>query len=112
VNLEAASIFRGGPVIRALTVTKPSLTLVDGTYSVQDLLDEASKPKPAEKPKKEEAPLRFSVNNIRVEGGSVDFDDRPEKTIHTVRDLKIGIPFLSKIPSKVEITPSPSSRPE
>ena len=110
LNVEAASIFRGGPVIRALTLTKPSLTIVrneDRTYSVQDLLDEASKPKPAERPKKEETPLRFSVNNIRVEGGSVDFDDRPEKTKHTVRDLKIGIPFLSNIPSKVEITTQP-----
>ncbi len=109
-NLEAASIFRGGPVIRALTLTKPSLTIVrneDKTYSVQDLLDEASKPKPAQRPEKEEKPLRFSVNNIRVEGGSVDFDDRPEKTKHTVRDLKIGIPFLSNIPSKVEITTQP-----
>jgi len=110
VNLEAASILRGGPVIRALTLTKPSLNIVrneDRTYSVQDLLDEASKPKPAEKPKKEETPLRFSVNNIRVEGGSVDFDDRPERTKHTVRDLRIGIPFLSNIPSKVEITTQP-----
>ncbi len=110
VNFEAASIFRGGPVIRALTLTKPSLTIVrneDRTYSVQDLLDEASKPKPAKRPDKEETPLRFSVNNIRVEGGSVDFDDRPERTKHTVRDLKIGIPFLSNIPSKVEITTQP-----
>jgi outer membrane protein OmpA-like peptidoglycan-associated protein len=109
-NLEAASIFRGGPVIRALTLTKPSLAIVrneDRTYSVQDLLDEASKPKPAPRPEEAETPLRFSVNNIRVEGGSVDFDDRPERTKHTVRDLKIGIPFLSNIPSKVEITTQP-----
>ncbi len=110
VNLEAVSILRGGPVIRALTLTRPSVTVVrneDRTYSFQDLLDEASKPKPAQGPEKEEKPMRFSVNNIRVEGGSVDFDDRPEKTKHTVRDLKIGIPFLSNIPSKVEITTQP-----
>ncbi len=109
-NLEAASIFRGGPVIRALTLTKPSVTIVrneDRTYSVQDLLDEATNPKPAPRPEKEEKPVPFSVNNIRVEGGSVDFDDRAEKTKHTVRDLKIGIPFLSNIPSKVEITTDP-----
>ena len=104
VNLEAVSLLRGGPVIRAITLTKPSVSLVrnaDGTYNIQDLLDEASKPKPSEKP------LRFSVNNIRVEGGSVDFDDRPEKTKHTIRDIRIGIPFLSNIPSRVEITTEP-----
>ena len=48
----------------------------------QDLLDEASKPKPPE-----EKPLRFSLNNIRIEGGSVDFDDRPKGKKHTVRDI-------------------------
>src|SRR6185369_10470805 len=88
VNLEAASILRGGPVIRAITLTKPALTIVrneDRTYSFQDLLDEASKPKPAPAPDKAEKPLRFSVNNIRVEDGSLDFDDRAEKTKHTVR---------------------------
>ncbi len=105
VNLEAVSVLRGGPVIRAITLTKPSVALVrneDGRYNCQDLLDEASKPKSPE-----EKPLRFSLNNIGVEGGSVDFDDRPKGTKHTVRDVRIGIPFLSNIPSKVEITTQP-----
>jgi hypothetical protein len=109
LNLEAASIIRGGPVIRTITLTKPAVMLVrheNGTYNVQDLLDEASTPKPGP-PGKDEAPLRFSLNNIRVEGGSVDFDDRPKGTTHTVRDVRIGIPFLSNIPSKVEITTQP-----
>ncbi len=105
VNLEAVSLLRGGPVIRAITLTKPSVALVrneDGTYNVQDLLDEAMKPNSPD-----ERPLRFSVNNIRLEGGIVDFDDRPRRTKHTVRDMRIGIPFLSNIPSRVEITTRP-----
>lgn len=105
VNLEAVSLFKGGPVIRAATLTKPSFAIVrneDGTYNFQDLLDEASRPKSPG-----ETPLRFSLNNIRVEGGSVDFDDRPKKTKHTVRDVEIGIPFLSNIPSQVQITTEP-----
>ena len=104
VNLEAVSLFRGGPVIRAITVTRPSITVVrreDGTYNFQDLLDEAAPEKPSARP------LRFSLNNIRVEQGSVDFDDRPMRTKHAVRDIAIGIPFLSNIPSKVEITTQP-----
>ncbi len=107
VNAEIASVFRGGPVLRAITLEKPSLSLfrnADGTYNVQDLIEEFSKPNP--KPKGEK-PLRFSLNNIRLEGGRIDFDDRPKKTKHEVRDLVIGIPFLSNIPSKVEITTQP-----
>jgi len=47
------------------------------------------------------------VNNIEVFDGSVDFDDRPKQTKHTIHGLRIGIPFLSNIPSKVEITTQP-----
>ena len=105
VNAEASSVLRGGPVLSAITLVKPSVSLarnVDGTYSVQDLIEDFSTPAP-----KSEKPLRFSLNNIRLEGGSVDFDDRPRKTRHTVRDLVVGIPFLSNIPSRVEITTLP-----
>ena len=105
MNFEAMSLFRGGPVARSVRLAKPSITLIrnaDGTYNVQDLLDEAAKPKPPA-----EKPLRFSFNNIQIENGSLDFDDRPESTRHQVRDIDIGIPFLSNIPSKVEITTQP-----
>jgi outer membrane protein OmpA-like peptidoglycan-associated protein len=108
VNAEAVSIFRGGPVLSAITLVKPSVSLVrnlDGTYGVQDLVEQFSKPRP-----KDDKPLRFALNNIRLLDGRIDFDDRPKRTKHTVRDLEIGIPFLSNIPSKVQITTQPVFR--
>ena len=107
VNLESSSLFRRGPVVREVLLEKPSVTLVrmeDGTYSISDLLEAKAG---AKKPDEKESLARFSVNNIRVEGGSVDFDDRPKGKVHTVRDVRIGIPFLSNIPSQVEITTQP-----
>jgi hypothetical protein len=107
VNLESSSLFRRGLVVREVLLEKPSLTLVrrdDGTYSVSDLLEAKAG---AKEPGENEAPARFSVNNIRVEGGAVEFDDRPKGKVHTVRDVRIGIPFLSNIPSQVEITTQP-----
>ena len=105
LNAEASSVFRGGPVLSAVTLVKPAVhvaRVTDTTYSVSDLIEEYSKPRP-----KDAKPLRFSLNNIRLEGGRIDFDDRPKKTKHEVRDVTIGIPFLSNIPSKVEITTQP-----
>ncbi|MGE5716434.1 MAG: hypothetical protein ACM369_07290, partial [Acidobacteriota bacterium] len=67
VNAEASSIFRAGPVLRAITLVKPSLSIVrkeDATYNIQDLIDELGRPKV-----KDDRPLRFSLNNIRIEGG-------------------------------------------
>ena len=107
VNLEFSSLLRRGPVVREVLLEKPSVTLVrreDGTYSVSDLLEAKAGAKEAGE---KEGPVRFSVNNIRVEGGTVDFDDRPKGKVHTVRDVRIGIPFLSSIPSQVEVTTQP-----
>ena len=101
VNAEITSIFRLAPVVKEIRLTSPYAHLVrraDLTYSISDLLiSEAPK---ADGPKKE---FRFSLNNIRIVNGSIDFRDEPVQTSHTIRDLNIGIPFLSNIPSYVKI---------
>jgi hypothetical protein len=108
LNLQAASLYRRGPVLREILLRSPSVTLIrneDGTYNFSDLLGGSA---PAAKPSERGAPLRYSLNNIRVVGGSVDFDDRPNRTRHTVRDLSIAIPFLSNLPYAVDIFVQPS----
>ncbi len=104
VNAEASSIVRRGVVFRQVAVEAPHLSVTrneDGTTSIQDILDEALAPKPDEKPS------RFSVGNITVERGEIDVDDRLTKTRHAVRDLSIGIPFLSNLPVDVDVFTRP-----
>ena len=48
-------------------------------------------------PQKKDGPFHFSLNNIRIDGGSLDFWDGPKKTQHTVRELKVAIPFISNM---------------
>jgi uncharacterized protein involved in outer membrane biogenesis len=103
VNLELASIFRLGPVIKELRLTKPYVNLVrndDRKYNFQDLIDEFTSGPPGPTP-------RFSLNNIEVIDGKIDFDDRPEKTKHSITSLKIGVPFISSLPSYVDIKIKP-----
>ncbi len=99
LNLEASSVFRWAIVIKELRLSKPFLRIVrrqDQTYSFSDLLQSREAPQPP--PPK---PLRFSVNNIRIVDGGVDFLDETVGKTHTVRELNIGIPFLSNIPSRI-----------
>jgi outer membrane protein OmpA-like peptidoglycan-associated protein len=106
LNLQAASLYRRGPVLREILLRSPSVTIVrneDSTYNFSDLLGET-----ASQPSGGGPPLRYSLNNIRIVGGSVDFDDRPNHTRHTVRDLSIAIPFLSNLPYAVDIFVQPS----
>lgn len=110
-NLEAASIWERGPLVRELVLKTLRVSIVRNeelSYNFSDLLTEfAAKPtSPAPQPSPS-TPLHFSINNIRLENGSIDFDDRPKHVQHTVRDLNISIPFLSNLPYAIEVYTQP-----
>jgi hypothetical protein len=60
------------------------------------------------KPKKSDEPARFALNNIEVTGSTVNFDDRVVGARHAVTEIRIGIPFLSNLPSDTEIRVQPA----
>lgn len=105
-NLQLASVIRGGPVLSEIRLSRPYVNIVrrpDGSYNFTDLIDEFT-----EKPAKESKPLKYSFNNIQVVDGSIDFDDTPKKTRHTVRGIHIAVPFISNLPYHVDRYVQPS----
>ncbi len=107
VNLAAESLFRLAPVIQQVRLDKPYVHLVRSApyrYNIDDLIELASSQPPSPQP------ARFSVNNIRIDNGHVDFQDRPGKSSHAVTDLLLGIPFISSLPSQVNIFVEPLLR--
>jgi len=104
VNIELQSIFRWGPVIKELRVVKPYINLVrdeNSKYNYQNLIDEFMSGPSGPTP-------RFALKNIEIIDGKIDFDDRPEQTKHTISNIKIGVPFISSIPSQVDIKVQPA----
>ncbi|OPY93110.1 MAG: AsmA family protein [Syntrophaceae bacterium PtaU1.Bin231] len=102
VNLDIRSIFKRSPIIEELAVRQPYIHLVrnpDNTYNFSDLLALLQKEEPKDEKKE---PFQFSVSNIVIENGRVEFDDRPFKTMHEVREIQLGIPFISNIPEYVD----------
>lgn len=102
------SLPRLKPIIAELLVDGLRVNLqrrAPETFNISDLLTQFSAPDAAAAaPSK---PLLFSVSNIRVEHGEIRFDDRVLNEQHAVEDLRIGIPFLANIPSKVEVDVQP-----
>ena len=104
VNVSAQSLFRFAPVIEQFQVSAPYVHLVrkDEThYNIDDIIELINSQPPSPEP------ARFSVFNIEIDKGHIEFEDKPEQAIHQVTDLKIGVPFISSLPSQVEVNVEP-----
>ena len=106
VDAELQSILRLAPVVDAVTVERPKIQVIrnkDGSYDFDDILKRlGSEP---EKPKSE--PARFAIYNIQISGGEADFDDQAIGPKHELRDLTLGVPFLSSFGSQRDVKVQP-----
>lgn len=110
VDLQLASIIRKGPVIREVRLEKPHVNLVrlsGDAYNFSDIIDRLKSGETGTSPKPGKAQL-FSVNNIQIADGDIEFDDRPGKTIHRITQINLAIPFISNLPSYIESFVQPS----
>ena len=102
-SLGLASVYRRALVLSEVSIDSPSVSFARqaaNSYSFNDIIERLQS-----KPKKEsKSNLRFSINNISITNGSLDFDDQavPGGRKHTVRNLTIAMPFISNIPYLVE----------
>ncbi|HZX49207.1 MAG TPA: DUF748 domain-containing protein [Nitrospirota bacterium] len=83
-------------MIREARLKEPYINILfneDRSYNLSDLIVNEAK---APEVKKEQ--FRFSLNNISIFNGSIDFSDNPKKKRHTVRNIRINIPFISNLP--------------
>lgn len=101
LRVAAASLWRLTPVLSGLSVHGAQLQverLAPGRYNISPLLDALARPS-AEAPAGE--PLRFAVNDIRLDGGEIRYADRVGGSEHRASGLQIEIPRLSNLPSDV-----------
>jgi len=110
LNLQSLSVLRMALILKEIRLKQPYIRVQrneDESYNFSDLLEKKG-PNPTEKPKEKPKPLRFSLNNIRIENGNINFWDGPKQTKHTIRELNISLPFLSNIPSNINIFVQPA----
>lgn len=108
LSLASVSIFKRALIVDEITVDSPTINfarLAPNNYSFNDIIERQKK-----QPKKESSgEFRYSLNNIMITNGSIDFDDRAVDggRKHSLKKLEIGIPFISNIPYLAETHTEP-----
>ena len=100
LNVSAQSAFRMAPVIEEIRLVNPRVHLVrtdNHHYNIDDFVAFAMEPK------EDDSPARFSINNIQIENATIEFDDKPKNKRHVLDELNVTVPFVSSIPSQVDI---------
>ena len=95
VNLQSSSLFRWGPVVNEIRLVNPKFHVVrvaENRFNFSDLVDEL-----AAKPKEPGPTPAFSLNNIQISGGVVEFDDRLVDEKHVISDIALTLPFISSM---------------
>ncbi|RQR36412.1 DUF748 domain-containing protein [Burkholderia sp. Bp9143] len=103
-----SSLFRGAPIVNEVRVDSPRFHIVRydaQRFNFTDLIEKFSTPS-----KPESKPTPFSVSNIQVNDGRIDFDDRLLNEKHVVDNWTLGIPFIATLPSKTDIFVQPKLR--
>ena len=109
LNLEYRSLLRRAPVLKRVTLLRPYVHIarnLDGnSYNFSDLLAKFSKPAT---PEQNHSTPRFSLNNIQLVNGRLDFEDHPKRARHTVSEIEVAIPFISNLPDVVDLYVQPA----
>ena len=101
------SLRHRAPVIEALAIDglRARLTrTAEGHYDIDDLIAHFSTPSAAQP---DAEPARFALYNLALRDAELRVDDRPVAKVHAVQALTLTLPFLSNLPSHVEIHTQP-----
>lgn len=108
VDASVTSIFRLAPVLQEVTLSSPNVHIIRtsaegiGRYNFSDIIDRIlAKPKT-------EGEAHFSVANIRLENGTITFDDKVTDKHVNITALNIGLPYISNFASAVNSFVQPS----
>jgi len=107
-QLSLESLWRFAPVLRRVSVVKPELWIE--RQSAQAFNFSPILARLQNQPKTPDTggePARFAVFNIELTDGLVRYTDRVLAQEHRIDQLRIGIPFVSSLPSHTQVHVQP-----
>jgi hypothetical protein len=102
-NFQLSSAFRRAPILKEIRLDGPYVHLVresETRFNFSDLM--RNEPTQSQERQEESAPFGFSLNNIQLRNGKLDFFDAPKEMHHRIVGLDIAFPFISNLPVHVD----------
>jgi uncharacterized protein involved in outer membrane biogenesis len=102
ISASWKTLFWFAPVVDAVVLREPRVALVRDAQAhfnfsdVQEKLEAMAAEQPEPPPEEKDKPLpRFSLNNMRLENGSVTLDDQVTGRKQVIDEIALGVPFIS-----------------
>ncbi|MDV6348792.1 DUF748 domain-containing protein [Nitrosomonas sp. Is35] len=97
IGLSLESLKQRAAVVSSITLTEPQLRLVrksEDQLNISDLLERFNQPAEQEDTENKTA-IPFSISNIAIQGGHVEFIDQHENAEHSISEINFGIPIVA-----------------
>ncbi len=94
VQINPVSITQRAPVISAVTLDAPYIRLARDdahAFNFSDLIDRFAQPS------EDEAPVLFSISNITLRNGHVEWVDRFRSSRQSITEINFAIPFVANL---------------
>ena len=107
VNVSWESLFRLSLVVEEFSLDAPQIRIVrtqSQKFNFTDLIEKFSQPSSEEK---SSGSAQFSIANIHLHGGRIDFDDQVLHAKHSVEQLQLGIPIIANLPALTNVFVQP-----
>ncbi len=102
VDISINSVVHRAPVVRAITLTKPTVRIVRETeeqFNISDLIEKFSQD---DEDVEDTGETLFSISNIVIEGGQFELIDQFKQSHQLISDINLGIPFAANLKSAQE----------
>ncbi|QOJ20759.1 MAG: DUF748 domain-containing protein [Gammaproteobacteria bacterium] len=104
IGVSFESLKHRAPVVTSITLSEPHMRLVrknKDQLNISDILERLQQPSDKENTASDQG-TPFSISNIAIQGGRVEFIDQYENTGHTVSEINLSIPVAANINSAQE----------
>ncbi|MCP3889866.1 MAG: DUF748 domain-containing protein [Desulfobulbaceae bacterium] len=102
VDLQTVSLFKMALITKSVDLTGPKINFSrnqDQTFSFADLLSKKTEKSP---PSEETRPFFFSINNITITKGTIDFHDIFKDKKNRITEITLSVPSISNLNYEIE----------